>query len=161
MSPVCAQMVRGSPDSLSAIDGWKSNFNRSGEINDGPRNHFTERSRAMILIPDWDLKFWNLKIFYIKWVLSSVWRRINWLYLTFYPRKISFPIGWILEIGTINWMRTFGTFDRNRNIHLTINEHLTRVLYVLLQDCGVIPLWKHHNWHIARGDAELSCDWSV
>ena len=39
----------------SAIDGWKSNFNRSGEINDSPRNHFTERSRAMILIPGWDL----------------------------------------------------------------------------------------------------------
>ena len=65
----------------------------------------------------------------LKWVLSSVWRRINWLYLTFYPRKISFPIGWILEIGTINRMRTFDTFDRNRNIHLTINDHLTRVLY--------------------------------
>ena len=26
-------------------------------------------------------------------------------------------------------MRTFGTFDRNRNIHLTINDHLTRVHY--------------------------------
>lgn len=55
--------------------------------------------------------------------------RINWLYLTFYPCKISFPIGWILEIGTINWIWTFGTFDRNGNIHLTINDHLTRVCY--------------------------------
>ena len=80
----------------------------------------------MTLIPDSVFESYNT---FLKSVLFIVWLEINWLYLTFYPCKISFPIGWILEIGTINWIWTFGTFDRNRNIHLTINDHLPRVCY--------------------------------
>ena len=108
-----------------AIDGWKSNFNRSCEINDSPG--ITSQREA----EQWfwfQIRYLSHTIFF-KSVLFIVWLRINWLYLTFYPCKISFPIEWILEIGTINWIWTFGTFDRNRNIHLTINDHLTRVCY--------------------------------
>ena len=127
MSPVCTQMARGSPSPDSALQLMVESQTS------------TEAARLMIApgitsqreAEQWywfQAGIWILQHF-VKWVLSSVWRRINWLYLTFYPTKISFPIGWILEIGTINRMRTFGTFDRNRNIHLTINDHLTRVLY--------------------------------